>query len=293
MFSLTQKYYSYIFLLASLFLFGCSSNYTKLPLEDYSLSEDIKVNNRRVVALTSLTADLVDRINPNYLLGIPGSSLLRSKEQFKDKSIISQGRNPPSIEKIISLKPDLVLGAKGFHTKALSQLNNLGIETISTEIKNFNDLQLLIDKISTNLGVENQSLLSLSPNCNYTSGASSSGSTIVLVSSSPLLSPNKNSWAGSLLDEFNITNLIRDIQSKSGFDGYVTLSPETLLEKNPDNIILVDTGNDMKKLFLSKSYSSNLNAVKNDNVYSFNYYGLINPGSMESIDNACKKLKIL
>jgi len=293
MFSLTKKYYSYIFLLASLILFGCSSNYIKLPLENTSLSEESKVNNRRVVALTSLTSDLVDRINTNYLLGIPGSSLLRSKEQFKDKTIVSQGRNPPSIEKIISLKPDLVLGAKGFHTKALSQLNSFGIETISTEIKNFNDLQLLIDKISINLGLDSQSLLSLAPNCKSTIGSSSSGSTIVLVSSSPLLSPNKNSWAGSLLDEFNITNLIRDIQSKSGFDGYVTLSPETLLEKNPDNIILVDTGNDMKKLFLSKSYSSNLNAVKNDNVYSFNYYGLINPGSIESIDNACEKLKIL
>ena len=293
MFYLKKKHCTYIFLLASLFLFGCSSKYTKLPLENTLSSEDIKVNNKRVVALTSLTADLVDRLNPNYLLGIPGSSLLRSKEQFKDKSIVSQGRNPPSIEKIISLKPDLVLGAKGFHTKALSQLNDLGIETISTEIKNFNDLQILIDKISTNLGVANQYLLSLAPNCNYTTGTFTSGSNIVLVSSSPLLSPNKNSWAGSLLDEFNITNLIRDIQSKSGFDGYVTLSPETLLEKNPDNIILVDTGNDMKKLFLSKSYSSNLNAVKNDNIYIFNYYGLINPGSIESIDNACKKLKNL
>ena len=63
-----------------------------------------------------------------------------------------------------------------------------------------------------------------------------------------------------------------------------------MLEKNPDNIILIDTGNDMKKLFLSKSYSSNLKAVKNNNVYNFNYYGLINPGSIDSINDACKKL---
>ena len=288
MFSIKKEYY-YIFLLASIFLFGCSIN---LPLKNSSLSRDTK-DNKRVIALTSLTADLVDRLNSKSLLGIPGTSLLKSKEQFKDKVIVSQGRNPPSIEKIISLQPDLVLGAKGFHTKALSQLNDLGIETISTEIKNLNDLELLINRISKNLGVDNQSLLSLVPNCEKTTGEFPSRSTIVLVSSAPLLSPNKNSWAGSLLDEFNINNLISDIQSKSGFDGYVTLSPEVLLDKNPDNIVLIDTGNDMQNLFLSKSYTSKLKAVNSNNVYTFNYYGLVNPGNIESINNACKKLKKL
>ena len=289
MFSIKKEYY-YIFLLASIFLFGCSIN---LPLKNNSFSGDTKDNNKRVIALTSLTADLVDRLNSKSLLGIPGTSLLKSKEQFKDKVIVSQGRNPPSIEKIISLQPDLVLGAKGFHTKALSQLNDLGIETISTEIKNLNDLELLINRISKNLGVDNQSLLSLVPNCEKTTGEFPSRSTIVLVSSAPLLSPNKNSWAGSLLDEFNINNLISDIQSKSGFDGYVTLSPEVLLDKNPDNIVLIDTGNDMQNLFLGKSYTSKLKAVNSNNVYTFNYYGLVNPGNIESINNACKKLKKL
>ncbi len=269
---------------------GCS-NQRKIDIN--SKKENQVENYSKVIALTSLTADIVNKLSPESLVAIPGSSLFKNKKEFSNKIVVTQGRNPPNLEKIISLQPDLVLGAKGFHDMALSQINNLGIQTLSTEIKNFNDLQLLIDKISTKLGVDNQSLSYLAPNCNYRGGTPPYRSTIVLVSSSPLLSPNKNSWAGSLLDEFNITNLIRDIQSKSGFDGYVTLSPEILLEKNPDNIILVDTGNDMKKLFLSKSYSSNLNAVKNDNVYNFNYYGLINPGSMESIDYACKKLKIL
>ena len=46
----------------------------------------------------------------------------------------------------------------------------------------------------------------------------------------------------------------------------------------------------MKKLFLSKPYSSNLKAVKNNNVFNFNYYGLINPGSIDTINDACEKL---
>ena len=269
---------------------GCS-NQRKIDIN--SKKENQVDNYSKVIALTSLTADIVNKLSPESLVAIPSSSLFKNKKEFSNKIVVTQGRKPPNLEKIISLQPDLVLGAKGFHDKALSQIDSLGIDTISTEIKNFSDLELLIERISTYLIVDNPSLYAYAPSCNKSNRDISSDSTIVLVSSSPLLSPNKNSWAGSLLENFNVNNLIGDFQSKSGFQGYVTLSPETLLEKNPDNIILIDTGNEMKELFLSKSYSSNLKAVKNDNVYSFNYYGLINPGSMESINNACDKLKSL
>ena len=290
MWSFKKKYLSYLFPLASFFLISCSSSSINTTFSNTNNYSGEQNNKKRVVALTSLTADLVNRFDSKSLLAIPGSRLLKNNDQFNDKIVVSQGRNPPKIEKIISLKPDLVLGAKGFHDKALSQINGLGVKTISTEIKNWNDLELLSNQISEYLDIDNTSLYSLAPDCRQSSEELSSDSSIVLVSSSPLLSPNKKSWAGSLLNKFNVNNLIADIQSKSGFAGYVTLSPETLLEKNPDNIILIDTGNDMKKLFLSKSYSSNLKAVKNNNVYNFNYYGLINPGSIDSINDACKKL---
>ena len=290
MINFRRNSFSAILFLTSFLLISCSS---KIKDSSLNLNEPLgktQASKKRVVALTSLTSDLVDRLSPESLVAIPGSRLLKSNERFKDKIVVSQGRNPPNIEKIISLKPDLVLGAKGFHDKALFQINDLGIEVVSTEIKNWNDLELLTEEISNYLDVDNQSLYSLAPYCNQLPGEVSTDSTIVLVSSSPLLSPNKKSWAGSILNKFYINNLIRDIQSKSGFDGYVTLSPETLLKKNPDNIILIDTGNDMKELFLSKSYSSNLKAVKNNNIFTFNYYGLINPGSIDSINTACKKL---
>ena len=278
-----------ILLLSSLLLISCSSK-LRSPSKLNVLSESIHTKKKRVVALTSLTADLVNRINSDSLIAIPGSRLLKNNDLFKDKVIVSQGRNPPNIERIIALKPDLVLGAKGFHDKALSQINDLGIRTISTEIKNWNDLELLNNEISKYLEVNSNSLYSIAPYCQPSTGKIATDSTIVLVSSSPLLSPNKKSWAGSLLNKFSINNLISDIQSKSEFGGYVTLSPETLIEKNPDNIILIDTGNEAKELFLSKSYSSNLKAIKNNNVFNFNYYGLINPGSIDSINYACEKL---
>ncbi len=282
--------FTYILLFFSFLLSSCSSR-IKIPyLNNIDKSINFETDNKRVVALTSLTADLVNRLDSESLVAIPGSSLLKNNEQFNNKIVVSEGRNPPNIEKIISLEPDLVLGAKGFHSKALAQLNALGIQTITSEVRNWNDLDLLIEEIGEYLLVDTPPLDSLAPYCSYDPKESTSDGTIVLVSSSPLLSPNKNSWAGSLLDKFNINNVIRDIQSKSAFAGYVTLSPEVLLEENPDNIIVVDTSNDMRSLFLSKSYTSALKAVNKNSVYSFDYYGLINPGSIESINNTCQKL---
>ena len=91
-------------------------------------------NNMRVVALTSLTADLINTISKDSLVGIPGSSILKKNKDFDSIPIVSSGRMPPDLEKILSLKPDLVIGAKGFHDRPLSKLNSLGINTLSTTI---------------------------------------------------------------------------------------------------------------------------------------------------------------
>ena len=102
-----------------------------------------KIKDARVVALTSLSADLVNEINNKNLVGIPGSSLLKKDDDFKDITIVSSGRIQPDIEKIINLKPTLVIGASGFHDKTLLKINNLGIETISTKIKDIESLNNL------------------------------------------------------------------------------------------------------------------------------------------------------
>ena len=93
----------------------------------------------RIVAMTSLSADLLNKISSSSLVGIPGSSLFIKNKQFDNIPIISKGRMPPNLEKIISLEPDLVIGAQGFHDRTLSKLNSLGIDTLSTSISNLDE----------------------------------------------------------------------------------------------------------------------------------------------------------
>ena len=243
----------------------------------------------RIVAMTSLSADLLNRISPGSLVGIPGSSLFIKNKQFDNIPIISSGRMPPNLEKIISLQPDLVIGAEGFHDRSLSKLNSLGIDTLSTSISSLDDLDILYGQLSSKLRVSSKSLETILKSC-YVEKIKQNKNVVVLVSSKPILSPNKKSWAGNLISTFKLNNLASEITNKTEFKGYVNLSPEWLLKSQPENILVIKTpGSDLSQ-YESMNIWKNLNAVKNNKVFIFDYYGLINAGSINSINQACQKL---
>ena len=246
-------------------------------------------NNIRVVALTSLTADLINTISKDSLVGIPGSSILKKNKDFDSIPIVSSGRMPPDLEKILSLKPDLVIGAKGFHDRPLSKLNNLGISTLSTSISNLDDLDNLYKNLASKLKTKTKSLEEILGSC-YSKNKNKNKNLVVLVSSKPILSPNKDSWAGNLISSFKFNNLASEITNKTEFKGYVNLSPEWLIKSQPENILVIKTpGSDMSQ-YESINIWNKLEAVKNNKIYTFDYYGLINAGGIKAINKACQKL---
>ena len=272
---------SFIFILLSQFTQSVNSN------------ENLNSKNKyKIVALTSLSADLVNSIDSKSLVGIPGSSLLKLNPSYKDIPIISSGRMPPNLEKIISLKPDLIIGANGFHDKPLSKLNELGFKTLSTKIKNLKDLENLNKEINLFLSHKEAEPLSKKiENCYLSlSKISKDKNVIALVSTKPILSPNSQSWSGNLIKRFGLKNLTSELQSKSEFRGYVNLSQEWLLKAKPNNLIVVKTPGSNISQYESLAIWEKIPAVKKKNIFSFDYYGLINPGSLDSINKACKKL---
>ena len=276
-----------------LFLIFLSLFISNIFLSNPIRSSKIKTeeNNKiaRVVALTSLSADLVNYISNESLLGIPGSSLLKNNNDFSNKTIVSSGRMPPDLEKILSLKPDLVIGAKGFHDRTLSKLNSLKINTLSTSISSLDDLNTLYKEIASKLNTRTKSLKDILGNC-YLKNKNKNKNVVVLVSSKPILSPNNDSWAGNLISSFNLNNLASGITNKTEFKGYVNLSPEWLIKSQPENILVIKTpGSDLSQ-YSSMNIWNKLEAVKNNKIYTFDYYGLINAGGINAINKACKKL---
>lgn len=244
----------------------------------------------KVVALTSLSADIVNRLDKTKLVAISGSRLVNQNPDFAQLPRVSEGRTPPNLEKIVALKPDLVIGAKGFHDQALAKLQESGIQTLATEVNSWRSLSELTRTIATALNANPDPLIQsyqalLEPKPAQTS------SVLVLASRQPILSPNKSSWAGDLLNQFAVKNVAAELQGSSEFNGYVTLSPEKLLQINPEKIILIDTGEGEINQLKSQSFWSQLKAVQQQQVYTMDYFGLVNPGSIREIEEACKKLK--
>ena len=248
--------------------------------------------NRGIVSLTSLTSDIIFTLKPDALIGIPGSSILRKNQNFDNIPTISEGRTPPNIEKIISLNPSLVIGSKGFHDKTLDKLEELGIGVLSTKVNSWPSLISLIENISELTNSNSQRVYEKLESC-FIEASPKNKKVVVLVSTKPLLSPNNESWAGSLLEKFNLKNLTADLEGSGRMKGYLNLSPEWLIKEEPDNLILIRFGDEQYNQYNSLPFWKDLKAVKNNNINYFEYYGLINVGSLNSINKTCEKLESL
>ncbi len=280
-----KKYLSIIFL--TLLAIGC----TVKPEKD-SKNKNNNNNSIGIVSLTSLTSDIIYTLKPEALIGIPGSSILRKNESLKNIPTISEGRTPPNIEKIISLNPKLVIGSEGFHDKTLTKLNELGIDVLSTKVNSWSDLISLVENISEITNGNSQKVFEKLNSC-FIEASPKNKKVVVLVSTKPLLSPNDKSWAGSLLQRFNLKNLTADLEGSGRMKGYLNLSPEWLIKEEPDNLILIRFGDEQYNQYSNLPFWNDLKAVQNNKINYFDYYGLINVGSLNSINKTCEKLESL
>jgi iron complex transport system substrate-binding protein len=246
----------------------------------------------RIVALTSLTADLVQTLEGEALVGIPGNELLRGDDRFADLPTVSEGRTEPDLEQIVALEPTLVIGAAGFHDRTLQRLEELGTQTLTTEVNSFADLRDLTTSLATTLEADPQPLLERYDAC-LAQAPTDSPATLVLVSRQPLLSPNKTSWAGDFLAQFKVQNVAADLQGESPFDGYITLPEEKVLAANPEVLLVVDAGENLLEQLKGESFWGQLQATQQGQVHSFDYFGLVNPGSIASIERTCEQLSTL
>ena len=263
-----------------------------------SVKTEKNINNKKtnegkgIVSLTSLTSDIIYNLKPDELIGIPGSSILRKNQNFKNITTISEGRTPPNIEKIISLNPKVVIGSEGFHDKTLDKLEQLGTGVLSTKVNSWPSLISLIESLSELTNSDSQKVYEKLDSC-FIEASPKNKKVVVLVSTKPLLSPNNESWAGSLLEKFNLKNLTADLNGSGRMKGYLNLSPEWLIKEEPDNLILIRFGDEQYNQYNSLPFWKDLKAVKNNNINYFEYYGLINVGSLNAINKTCQKLESL
>jgi iron complex transport system substrate-binding protein len=245
----------------------------------------------KVVTLTSLSTDIIFRLNSKKIVGMSGSNLFKNDPRFQDIPRVSEGQTPPNLEKIVALKPDLVIGAEGFSNQTTNRLKELGIQTLLTKVNSWEGLQDLTKTLAKIVNADPTPLLKQYQTF-LPDKSIPTESTLILVSRQPILAPNKKSWAGNLLDKFQAKNIAADLQGKAPIPGYITLSAEKILEANPEILIVVSPQPGLLKAFKSEPFWNQLKATKNNRVYEFDYYGLVNPGSIDAIAKACQQLKV-
>lgn len=248
-------------------------------------------NSKRVVALTPLAADIIYNLDKTKLVGIPNGRYTDVIAKAKFNNYPRVGTNTAiNIEKIVSLKPDLVLGAEGFHDKIIAKLQELKIPTLVGKISSWQDLEDSTKQIAQQIGADPKPILDKFQS--YTTNIPNNGKTVlVLLRAQPTSSPNKNSWAGNLLEKFKYKNLAADLQGKGRFKGYITLSQEKILEANPEKLFVIESANLNPNDFKKLPYWSKLKAVQNSQVYIFHHDGLITPISIDSVEDVTKKLR--
>ena len=247
---------------------------------------------RRVVALSSLSADLVVSINPDVLIGVPGSSLTNQDPRYFGLRRVSNGRSQASVELILSLNPDLVIGAEGFHSRVLNALNKLGVQTLAIKVNRWDRLQQasrVLERRIVNAVSLDSRLSKLCPS--KKSSISVGNSVLILAGVSPKLSPGQQSWSGSLLDRLGLVNSTRGLPGSSEFSGYITMSNERLLMIKPEKVLVVNPAGDSVQMV--RSLIPFFPGLKVSDFKVMDYYGLINPGSLSSIEKACTALSSL
>ena len=249
---------------------------------------------RRVIALTSLSSDLVENLNEQVLVGVPGTSLTNNDSRYFGIKRISSGRNMPNIESVISLKPDFVVGADGFHSRVLAKLKKLGVQTLALKIDSlealYNADQMLRKYIPSKSSQDNKlQNICPAPTRGIKNFQNHKERILILAGLSPMLSPTKSSWADSLLRRNNLANATKDLSGKSPFDGYITMSNERLMAIKADKVILIKPSDESPSL--RKSLLKFMPHVSENEIVSMKYYGLINPGSLDSIAKACTMLR--
>jgi iron complex transport system substrate-binding protein len=283
--------------LLTLCLSACTTATTQAPPTNITTTNNTSQllpqnSAQRVVALSTLAADIIARLDNTKLVGMAGSRLFKDDSRFKDIPRVSEGQSPPNLEKIVALKPDLVIGASGFSDVTLQKLRQLNIPTFSTKVSSWQALEELTKTIAQAINANPQPLLnryqSFLPNV-----PSPNLSTLILVSRQPILTPNKNSWAGELISKFGAKNVAADLQGKSPISGYVALSAEKILEANPKVLIVANAEPDLLASLKKEPFWQQLEATKNNRVYVFDYYGLINPGTLDTIEKVCQRLQVV
>lgn len=242
---------------------------TNTKAKDFSLEQ---AKEMRLVVLDPASIEIIyllDRQDSIKAIATMQQSHIYPQEHTSKLPSVGSFSNP-SVEKILSFKPTLVI--LSLYSLGLKErLENLGIQTAYLQADRLEDMYENIAKIATLLGEEAKGAQLIEKTKREIKSLQATQqnqkpqkSAIFLYSSNPLMAFNDNSVIADILRLLGLqnktiaTNVARPI-----------LSNEFLLKADPDILILGVQANDISTLIAQNPALKNLKAYKNNAIFTY------------------------
>lgn len=242
----------------------------------------------RIVALSTSFLEPLHDVDAK-VIGCP-SSKMGVPEYYKDLAKVGAVYEI-NIEKVVGLKPDLVIAMKGMNDKFVSTLESNNIPVIVLDMKSYEQVKRCLDIFAKITGEQDKAAAVIKKMDDQIAEVKAklpqkSMKVAILHSTAQDVTVQLDgSIAGSVAKMLGFTNVAADVSTPDGNTESAPYSLEMLVKKNPDVIFITSMG-DMKtiKAAMEKNVENNdawksLNAVKNKHVYYLpQHLFLLNPG---------------
>lgn len=264
---------------------GASSEEAHVKAEDQKATKVVDHANRevrfleppkRIVSLVPGDMEIVHALG-GEVVGRPNVDEDTISEELVNLPEIGN-THEVNFEKMLSLKPDLVIGHSGLNVKDVSTIESFGIETILTNSKSYDVIletmamygeilnkQSEAEALIQSLEEEKTRILA-NPLPNEVNALIIYGTTDTLMAALP------SSLIGSLLEMAGGTNIANQFPSIDSYPDYAQLPLERIIKANPDVIYFITHGeiDAVKERFTSELNANtaweNVNAIKHEHL---------------------------
>lgn len=216
-----------------------------------------------------------------------------------DRAEIKKGREiigtllEPNIEKIVFLKPDIVIGSKeGNRAEHIYKLSNLGIKTLTLEqLYTFDDICKNFLLLAEALNCEEKAKTVLSDTKMRLNKTRKEAETrdkkkmLFLLGFKPLFTTGKETYINEAIQHSGGLNIFGDVNRK-----WFACSIEEVVRRNPDIIIFLNMEEEQNSLWEKLNQT---NAVREKRIYSVESTIIASPTPLSFVETVENTYKIL
>jgi iron complex transport system substrate-binding protein len=278
---------TFLFFILNLSLLLVSSNAVNYPLTIIDITETavtIPQEPQRIISIAPSNTEILFALGlEDKIVGI--TNYCNFPEETKNIEKIGE-TFPLNLEKIVSLKPDLILAYAG-QLNEIPRLRELGLNTIVIEPLNLQETLKSIQMVATVGGIPEKGNILVENLSQRIDQIKTEVSNLEITKKPKVFIGGiyETIWTpgeGTLFNE--LISLAGGINMAAGFSGWTKISPEFIVKEDPDIIIIpigaMNPGDELKikENIYQRPGWSNLSAIKNQKIFIVNEDLFFRPG---------------